>query len=226
MSGYHKKGDSNGSGDDSAPRSARKGSSGGNGHGSGGDRGNHTDIPFRDADPEIGEIPLDDLDTFVVPARDDKGISVPLNIRVPPYMERQIEIVVRSGRFPYLRASDFIRHAIYRHMHFTVGIRQSIPKHILPALDAMLEVCRDEEIRQTVEAAFEKIEIRVRHHSSRGDQAEVIRLLTFIKARIDLVEPSAWQRKFIGQFIERYAGHLNVPRMVQHAPGKTSETRQ
>lgn len=165
-------------------------------------------IPFRDADPTIGEIPLDELDTFVVAARDERGVSIQVTLHMPPYMERQIEVILRSGRFPYLRKADFIRHAIYRHIYWTVGIRHNIPKHILPGLDAVLEVCRDEEINMRMEEVFFKIDDRVNGHMAKGDHAEVIRMLNSIKNRMGEIGDSPWMRRYKAHFIARWGPYL------------------
>jgi len=170
---------------------------------------NHADVPFRDGDPSVGELPLDDIDTFIHAAADDRGIKARLSFSVPPYMERLIQIILRSGRFPYLRDSDFIRHAVYRHIHFCVGLRHSIPRHIVPTLDAMTEICRDDEIRHRMQECFEKIETRVRYLQSRAEYGEMIRLINLVKTRLNELPPSQWQRKFQKEFESKYNRHLD-----------------
>ena len=118
------------------------------------------DIPFRDADLDNGEIPVDELDTFVIPGTDERGIGEHTHMRLPPYIRRQIKIILTSNRFPYLNESALIRHAIVRHLYWLVDLRSSIPKHILPALAGMLEVCRDDEMRIQIEHVFERIDSR------------------------------------------------------------------
>lgn len=171
-------------------------------------KSNHVGIPFRDADPTTGELPLDDIDTFIHAARDDKGVSSRISFNIPPYMERMVQIILKSNRFPYLRDADFWRHAAYRHMHFCLGLRQSIPKHILPTMDAIGEICRDEEIRHRMQECFEQVERRVRFLQSCGEKAEMIRLINLVKSRVSELPPSHWQRKFQSEFDEKYNHHL------------------
>jgi hypothetical protein len=166
------------------------------------------DVPFRDADEELGEIPLQMLDSFVVPARDEKGQQVPVHFHMPPYMERQVQIIVRSMRFPYSRPADFIRHAVNRHIQWTVGIRQSIPKHMVPALEAILEVCRDNELRMAVENALERIEMQVQAHIQEGESAEAYRLLALVRGKLDGIQDSTRIRKFKRELDAKY-GHLD-----------------
>ena len=167
-----------------------------------------SDIPFRDADTTIGEVPLDELDTFVVPGTDDRGNGEHMQLRMPPFIRRQIKVVLSSGRFPYLTEASFIRHAVVRHLAWLVSIRHSIPKHIIPALAAMLEVYRDDEMRIQVEEVLEKIDRRISFHLGRGDHMEVVRLLNLVKGRMVGVQDSSWLRHFWDHFEQKWAGYL------------------
>lgn len=170
---------------------------------SGGGLGNHS-VPFVDANPELGEVLLDEIDTFVVPARDEKGAYSAVHFNVPPHMFRQMQIVVKSGRFPYLDVSDFVRHACVRHLHFCVDIRESIPKHVYTACEALLEVCRDNELRLRVAAAFDEIDRQITGHMDRLEIADAIRLLTILKNRIDVVPSSPRQRHVRNGILRRF----------------------
>jgi len=173
------------------------------------DDGYAADIPFRDADPETTEIPLAELDNFVIPGGDDRGASEHMHLRVPPILRRQIKIILASGRFPYLTEAAFIRHACVRHLYWLVSLRDSIPKHILPTLAAHLEVCREDEMRIQIERVFNKIDERISFHLSRGDHSEVIRLLNLVKNRMQGVQTSVWQRQFWSHFNLKWAGYLS-----------------
>ena len=168
-------------------------------------------VPYRDADPEHGEIPLDELDTFLIRATDEKGSSVRLSFNMPPLLERDIQIVIRSGRFPYLRDGDFLRHASVRHLNWLSSIRESIPKAMIPALDLMSEACRDDELRTRTEETLARIEQRIAHHLSRNDYMEVVRLVNLLKSKLDHVDvSSSWRRDFATEFNTRYVQFLNI----------------
>ena len=168
-----------------------------------GESGNSS-VPFKDANPELGEIPLDDIDTFVVPARDEKGAYTTIHFNIPPQMFRQLQIVVKSGRFPYLDVSDLIRHACMRHLRFCVEIRESIPGHVYTSTEALMEVCRDNELRLRIAAAFEEIDRQITGHMDRLEIADAIRLLTILKNRIDVVPPSPRQQTLRQGILRRY----------------------
>lgn len=152
------------------------------------------EVPFRDADPDSDETPLSDLDQFNIPARDEKGISEAFHLSVPPLMLRHIDLILRSQRFPYLRRSDFVRHAIYRHIRWCVSLRKSIQRHMLIALEAIMEDCRDSEQRVRVEAVLQKIEERIGFHLDQGDPGEAMRLMGIMRARLEGVSGDYWSR--------------------------------
>lgn len=168
-----------------------------------GDSGNQS-VPFQDANLELGEVPLDDIDTFVVPARDEKGAYTTIHFNIPPQMYRQLQIVVKSGRFPYLDVSDLLRHAAMRHLRFCVEIRESIPGHVYTATEALMEVARDNELRLRVAAAFEEIDRQITGHLDRLEIADAIRLLTILKNRIDVVPPSPRQQTLRQGILRRF----------------------
>ena len=161
-------------------------------------------IPYIDANEDTNEIPLDQIDTFVIPSRDEKGSFIRVTLQLPPYLIRQLQILVKSNRFPYLEPTDAIRHAIYRHIGFCVRIRESIPKSIVPSLDAMMEVCRDNDFRIRIHEAFQEVERQLSLCVNRGEIGEAVRLLNMIKKRMDGVPPSEHQREIMSLIQKDY----------------------
>lgn len=170
----------------------------------------------------MGEVPIAELDTFIVPATDDRGVGEHMQLRMPPFVRRQIRVVLGSNRFPYLTEAALIRHAVVRHLYWLVQLRHSIPRHILPALAGVLEVCLDDEMRIQLEHVFQKIDERISFHLSRGDHGEVIRLLNLVKSRMMGVQPSAWQRQFWENFDRKWSGYLSPKPEPEQAVATTT----
>lgn len=172
---------------------------------------NHTSgIPFHDAHPESTEIPLDDLDLFIIPAQDQNHISEPVSFRIAPFMKRYAKIIVSSGRFPYLDIEDFIRHAFSRHIEWLCTIRESLPRHIRVSMQQQIEICADDEMRMQVEQVFIRAEERVKYHIARGDMGEVMRLVNLMKEKFSDVHASASMREFKERFLRTYSGYLHA----------------
>jgi hypothetical protein len=161
-----------------------------------------SEIPYIEA--HEGETPLDQIDTFIIPSRDERGGYSKVALNMTPYMYRQCQIIVHSRRFPYLEVSDLIRHAVYRHLRFCVSIRHTLPKHMIPALEAVMEVCRDNEFRLRVNEAFAEIDRQVKQCISRGDTPGAVRLINLLKSRLDGVSPSSELREFMNRLVYDY----------------------
>lgn len=168
--------------------------------GSGRGNQNYGGVPFRDAAPDTNEILLNDLDTFVVPARDEKGITQTIQFNIPPYMEQLSQTILRSGRFPYINHGGIFRHAFVRHLRWLAEIRQSVPGHLLPSIEIILELCRDNEMRVRVEEALDKLSRQIMSLHARGDHGEALRLMGVVKARMEGLYQSKWQQQFVREF--------------------------
>jgi hypothetical protein len=162
-------------------------------------------VDYRDADAELNETPLADLDNFFIPGRDEKGASQAITFHVPPYLARLINIMVHSKRFPYVGGEDLVRHAIVRHLRWLCGIRETIKPQMVPMLEVILEANRDAEFRIKAEKAFKQIDAKVEYYMRNNEVAEAVRLVGFIMSRVNEVEGSARQREFMRTALMKYS---------------------
>ncbi len=179
------------------------------------------DIDYRDADPEVlvscptcgsmhAEVPIEELDTFVIAGRDDRGAHMTVNISMPPSMVRAMQIIVRSLRFPYIDVAALVRHAVKRHLYWTTAQRNSIEKHILPSLESIMEVARDDDMRTRVEEALARTEAQIDRHMRSGESAEALKMLGAIRSKLDGVQDSTWTRRFKGEIEHKYRDCFNA----------------
>lgn len=179
------------------------------------------DIDYRDADPEVqvacpccgalrSEVPIEELDTFVIAGRDDRGAHMTVDVSMPPSMVRAIQIIVRSLRFPYIDVAALIRHAVKRHLYWTAAQRNSIPKHILPSLEAIMDVARDDDMRTRVEEALARTEAQIDRHMRAGESAEALKMLASIRAKLEGVQDSTWTRRFTHEIDHKYRDCFNA----------------
>lgn len=173
-----------------------------------------SDIHFRDAIEGTDEQPLASLDSFVVPARDERGGTVHTNFFMPPYLERQMLIAVKSDRFPYLNQGDLIRHAVHRHLRWLTDIRKTLDPHISQVLEAMAEASRDYDYQTRSREVFEHIDRQVDQAITRGHTHEAVRLLAMMKSRIDTAQLSPRQEEVRRLTIERYSQVLHSSGLV------------
>lgn len=183
-------------------------------------RGVPDDIEYQDANPDVQvacptcgalhyEVPIEEIDTFVIAGRDDRGAHMEVRISMPPAMVRAIQIIVRSLRFPYIDVASLIRHAIKRHLYWTTALRNSIPRHILPGLEAVMDVARDDDMRTRVEEALARTESQIDRHMRSGESAEALKMLASIRAKLEGVQDSTWTRRFANEIDHKYRDCFN-----------------
>jgi len=187
-------------------RYGKRNGDGGEDHGPNG----YQEIPYRDALLESGEVPLHEIDAFVIPARDENGVGQHISLNIPPYMYRQMQISLRSMRFPYLDIQYLIRHAIHRHMYFLTEIRSSLPSHILSECESLIEVSRDQEFRTRSREAFEAVSNQIEKYCTDGERGEATRLLARVRQAMEGVQSSPWKSRFMVQLMRRYSHLISV----------------
>jgi len=169
-------------------------------------------MPFEDSTEGDGEMPLSQLDDFIVAGRDDKGGQVTITVNVPPAIDRQLDVILACRRFPYANKRDIVRHAIIRHFIWLHLIRQSVPRHIMSALEAILEECKDDEVLMKMEQVFLTLQGRIADHEAHGDVLEATRLVSIVNQKARELKPSAWVRRFMDRFLPRYGSYLRINR--------------
>jgi hypothetical protein len=165
-------------------------------------------LPFEDA--EEGEMPLTELDEFLVAGRDDKGGQVTVSVNVPPIFDRQLDVILHCRRFPYANKRDIVRHGMIRHCTWLHTIRKSIPRHIMSSLDATVEVCRDDEIATKIEQVFIALADRVAEHTGRGETSEAVRLISIVQQKLRDLKPTSWAKVYGERFNAKYGSYLHV----------------
>lgn len=174
----------------------------------GGNSSEFIDVPFLDA--QDGEIPLASLDEFIVPGRDDKGGQATITVNIPPALDRQLEILISSHRFPYATKRDLVRHAVLRHVGWLVSIRAHLPRHFLAFAESSIEICRDDEMSLKMETVFTMLEQRIAEHLENGDHSEATRLASTVNQKLRELNPSSWVRRFAERFFRRFGSYLMV----------------
>jgi len=162
-------------------------------------------VDFKDADMEAGEVPLNELDNFFVPGRDEKGASQAITIHVPPYLARCLNVLVHSKRFPYVSLEELVRHAAVRHAFWLNAIRVTIQPQMMPMLDMVLEANKDAEFRIKAESAMRLIDGKIDYYMRANEVGEAVKLIGFIMHRVREVEGSAKQREFMRLCMMKYA---------------------
>lgn len=95
---------------------------------------------------------IDNDDFIYAGASDKKGHSVVMQCRVKPWIPREVQIIVESGKLPYKTSSDFIRDAIYwRLKHWMVKFKNKNGLNLLKAKSLSEILAQESEITASFE---------------------------------------------------------------------------
>jgi hypothetical protein len=159
-----------------------------------------------------------DLDEWLIHGRDDRGGSARVSCNVPPHIERELDVVLQGRRFPYRTISDIMRHAVVRHLAWLHELERDMPKHILNAMEAVVEVTRDTEMRTRLGDTFDSLDRQIERALSDGDVVEAMRVMTLAKAKVRAVPDTRWRKNWLEQFSRKYGSYL-TPVVAAEATG-------
>lgn len=145
------------------------------------------------------------------PGADAKGHSERLSLRVPPQVLLELELLFNHFRdlTSYRSTHDIVRHAVARHIAFLHALEPTMKRTYLGALQAMQMVFVEDRQRTETEATFHDLESRVDIHLNRGDRGEAIRLMYDTKAAIVRTPDTAWKRRWLERFNQKYGPWLS-----------------
>jgi hypothetical protein len=179
-------------------------------------------VPYREAHPDSGEVPLYDIDQFIVPGRDEHGGHQTVVFNCPPLLVHQVLVAVRTNLFPYINLEALVRHAVVRHLRWLQSIRpESMDQHMAPAIEAILERCFESQMQRKVKAAFDALRETTLQCERDGEHMEVLRLVHYVKMRLKSVgEKSIWQRRAWQKFLDEFNLYLMIPEGTVLPEGK------
>ena len=164
-----------------------------------------------------------DINEFLCAGQDDRGNSMRLFFRCPPLMERDLEVLRDSKRFPYRTVSDIVRHAVYRHIHWLHALEREIPQHFMSGLDGVMEVTRDHEMRAGMESTFQKLDQMIDAALAVADTMEALRLMTTARNKIVKLPDTRWKKRWLEKFSRKYGHHFTGA--PAPAPGEQAATQ-
>lgn len=150
----------------------------------------------------------DEADEFwrdwLVPSHDERGHSIREQIRIPPGMERAMQIIIQGGKTPYGTKADLIRHAVFRHLIELEGRQSRAGKHFLVGLRLSQQLISDECYREELETLFRRMEHNIQMFLQRGEQGEASRQAALQWAQFSAVADSVWKRNYVQRFLHQY----------------------
>jgi hypothetical protein len=170
-----------------------RGTAGGVGHGH--DSDDEQGPGFRKYDPA----------QFIIPGQDTRGHSERLYCRVMPAVDRALDVVVNSKKWPFRTKGDVMRWAIDRAIHQLEAMEPI--GSVTAQVDAIAAILREDQFHHEFSHTFEALNRSISVHLTAGADGEARRLVATIKDKIDKMPEGYWRDRYRTTLSEKW-GHL------------------
>ena len=156
-------------------------------------------------------VPLNAIDPskFRIPASDARGHNVRRSLRIQPVLWMAISTLVNSKYFPYKDNSEFIRHAIVRHIRWLESIGE-VPS-VSGQVEAANAILSQDQINEEFQETFISLRNRITDYRGRGHLQEARKLVSQMRASFDRMPDGYWKDQYKRQLEEYDSLFENVP---------------
>lgn len=145
-------------------------------------------------------------DAWHVPESNEDGKSIPVTVRIPPTMATAMQVLMASGKYPYLTQSDLIRSALEIHLIYMFEAVAEIPKTALSAHQIVGQVVRKMSDQKSLDKALAQLDAEIQEALALGNTPEVRRQLSVLIARLDAFPGSHWKDGVLARLKRKYSG--------------------
>lgn len=142
---------------------------------------------------------------FIIPARDSKGESMRVWVRIQPGHDRALSVILNSKKFPFKTTGDILRWCVHRGLA-KLEKMEGLPS-VTQQVEAMLGVLRDEEFQLEFQAVLALTNNVIQRHVAEGSLGEARRVIAKLKSDIDKMPEGYWRTKY-QTAIRTQFGHL------------------
>ena len=145
-------------------------------------------------------------EAFIVPGQDQNGNSIREWCRVVPMLDRAMDVIFASRKFPFKSKGDLMRWCI------KVGVErldemEPVCGSVLVQVDAMMSILRDEELNHAFMTVFNTMSQTVGMHVQAQAIGEARRVVTMMRTQIGKMEDGYWKKRYMKELDTKFS-HL------------------
>ncbi len=148
-----------------------------------------------------------DVNEFIVPARDTRGVSERFTFNLQPGHLRAMQVIANSQKFPFKDKSDVARFCI-KVMLARLEEMEPVDCHT-KQVDQIIAIVREAEFLQLFVGSFDEMARVVQTFHSAGDHGHARRLLAEMRAKLKSIGDDMWRRKYVKEFDRRFGHYLD-----------------
>jgi hypothetical protein len=143
---------------------------------------------------------------YLIPGQDSQGHHERIYCRVQPGIVRQIEVLLRTKKFPFRTNGDVMRWCVWAGLK-VLDRMEPTPNTFLSRCEAVQEILRNELYQLEYMTALGNLEKAVAMYVSMGAAGEARRCVAKVQAQFKIIEEEYWRNKMLKELTGRF-GHL------------------
>lgn len=145
-------------------------------------------------------------EAFLIPGQDQNGNSVRQWCRVVPLLDRAMDVLFASRKFPFKSKGDLMRWCIKRGVE-ELDMMEPVTGSVLVQVEAMMSVLRDEELNHSFLTLFNTMTATIGMHIQAQAIGEARRVVTLMRNQIGKMEDGYWRKRYLTELDNKF-GHL------------------
>ena len=169
-----------------------------------------------DTDGQAILTPYDPAD-FIVSPSDTKGVSYRLTFRVPPDLEKGIDQILASNRFPFSTRGDVLRWTTLQGIKTLEKLEPVVS--VTKRIDILTTILNEEAGHSEFMAIFHHLEESVSRYMADQAPAQASRVVAMSKHKFEGMPDGHWRERYLEELSKRF-GYLLQKDGVQLGGGK------
>lgn len=145
-------------------------------------------------------------DSFVIPGQDNNGNSIREWFRVPPLLDRAMDVILGSRKFPFKNKGDLMRWCVKRGVDVLEEM-EPMEGSVTAQVDAMIYALNGESAAHQFMTLFNTMSATVGEHIQAQALGEARRVISDMTGLIKKIDNEYWRRRYLEELEKRF-GYL------------------
>ena len=147
-----------------------------------------------------------DPSDFIVAPSDGKGVSYRLTFRVPPDLEKGLDQILASNKFPFTTRGDILRYATHRTIRDLEQMEQGVAS-VSKRVDILTTLLNEEASHSEFMTVFNHLEESVSRYLADQAHDQATRIIAMTKYQFEGMPEGHWRDRYLSELQKRF-GHL------------------
>lgn len=161
-------------------------------------------------------------ESFIIPGQDQNGNSMREYCRVVPLLDRAIDVLVGSKKFPFKSKGDLMRWCL------KVGVdslneMEPMLGSVTAQVDAIHSILRDEMLNNEFMTVFNSMANTIGMHIQAQELGEARRLVSMIKSKVESMDSGYWRKRYLGEMEKRFGYLLHGDKVAGAGMGEMED---